>query len=174
MYCSIPGFPVQSPTSRAYPNSCPSNWWCHPTIPSSVIPFSSCLQSFPASGSFPMSWIVTSGSQSIWSSSFSIRPSSEYSGVIALRTDTGLCVFVSASLPVCPPPLIMFWCCEPPLVTDQLPPASNYPTRFWSWAHPAVSSWWPTALFWHFSCVCEGDENQELWKSIQLILNFKK
>ena len=46
-------------------NSGPSKWWCHPTIPSSVIPFSSCLQSFPASGSFPMSQFCTSDGQSI-------------------------------------------------------------------------------------------------------------
>ena len=44
--------PCPSPSPRACSNSCPSSWWCHPTISSSVIPFSSCLQSFPASGSF--------------------------------------------------------------------------------------------------------------------------
>ena len=54
-----------SPTPRAYSDSCPSSQWCHPTISSSVIPFSSCLQSFPASGSFPMSQFFTSGGQSI-------------------------------------------------------------------------------------------------------------
>ena len=54
-----------SPTPRAYSNSCPSTQWCHPTISSSVIPFSSCLQSFLASGSFPMSQFFTSGGQSI-------------------------------------------------------------------------------------------------------------
>ena len=48
-------FPCPSPTPRAYSNSCPLHQWCHPTISSSVIPFSSRLQSFPASGSFPMS-----------------------------------------------------------------------------------------------------------------------
>ena len=47
--------PCPSPTPRAYSNSCPSSHWCHPTISSSVIPFSSCLQSFPASESYPMS-----------------------------------------------------------------------------------------------------------------------
>ena len=57
-----------SPTSRAYSNSCSSRRWCHPTISSSVIPFSSCLQSFPASGSFPMSHFFASGSQSIGAS----------------------------------------------------------------------------------------------------------
>jgi len=46
-------------------NSCSLSWCCHPTISSSVVPFSSCLQSFPASGSFPMSWLFTSGGQSI-------------------------------------------------------------------------------------------------------------
>ena len=60
-----PRLPCTSPTPRAYSNSCPSSWWCHPTISSSVIPFSSCLQSFPASGSFPMSQLFASGGQSI-------------------------------------------------------------------------------------------------------------
>ena len=52
----------------AYSNSCPLSRWCHPTISSSVIPFSSCLQSFPASGSFPMSQFFSSGGQSIGAS----------------------------------------------------------------------------------------------------------
>ena len=57
--------PCPSPTPVAYSNSCPSSWWCHSTISSSVVPFSSCLQSFPASGSFPVSQFFTSGGQSI-------------------------------------------------------------------------------------------------------------
>ena len=57
--------PCPSPTLKACSNSCPLSWWCHPTISSSVIPFSSCLQSFPASGSFPMSQLFTSGGSSI-------------------------------------------------------------------------------------------------------------
>ena len=56
-----------SPSSRAYSNSCPSSQWCHPTISSFVIPFS-CLQSFPASESFLMSWLFTSSGQSIGAS----------------------------------------------------------------------------------------------------------
>ena len=60
--------PCPSPTPRAYSNSCPSSWWFHPTISSSVVPISSCLQSFPASGSFPMSLFFTSGSLSIGAS----------------------------------------------------------------------------------------------------------
>ena len=57
--------PCPSPTPRAYSNSCPLNRWCHPTISSSVVPFSSCLKSFPASGSFPVSQFFTSGGHSI-------------------------------------------------------------------------------------------------------------
>ena len=57
--------PCPSPTFGACSNSCPLSWWCHPTISSSVIPFSSRLQSFPGSGSFPMSQSFTSSSQSI-------------------------------------------------------------------------------------------------------------
>ena len=67
--------PCPSPTPRACSNSCPSSRWGHPTISSSVIPFSSCLQSFPASGSFPMSQFSTSGGQSIGvSTSASVLP----------------------------------------------------------------------------------------------------
>ena len=57
--------PCPSPTPRAYSNSCPSSQWCHPTISSSIVPFSSCPQFFPASGSFPMSQFFASGGQSI-------------------------------------------------------------------------------------------------------------
>ena len=57
--------PFPSPTSGAYSNSWPLNWWCHLTISCSVVPFSSCLQSFPASGSFPKSQFFTSGGPSI-------------------------------------------------------------------------------------------------------------
>ena len=57
--------PCPSLTPGAYLNSCPLSWWCHPTISSCVVPFSSCLQSFPASGSFQMSQFFTSGHQRI-------------------------------------------------------------------------------------------------------------
>ena len=57
--------PCPSPTPGAYSNSHLSLWWCHPTISSPVVPFSSCLQYFPASGSFPMSQLFVSGGQSI-------------------------------------------------------------------------------------------------------------
>ena len=67
--------PCPSPTPGAYSNSGPLSQWCHPTISSSVIPFSSRLQSFPVSGSFPMSQFFTSGGQSIGvSASASVLP----------------------------------------------------------------------------------------------------
>ena len=60
--------PCPPPTPGACSNSCPSSWWCHPTILSSVIPFPSCLHSFPASRSFPVSQFFTLGGQSIGAS----------------------------------------------------------------------------------------------------------
>ena len=67
--------PCPSPSPKAYSNSCPLSWWCHPTISSSVVPFSSCLQSFPASGSFPLSQFFATGGQSIGASaSASVLP----------------------------------------------------------------------------------------------------
>ena len=67
--------PWPSPSPGVCSNSCPSNWWCHPTISSSVIPFSSCLQPFPASGSLQMSQLFPSGGQSIGvSASSSVLP----------------------------------------------------------------------------------------------------
>ena len=79
--------PCPTPTSRACSNSCPLSQWCQPTISSSVVPFSSRLSSFPASGSFPMSQLFASGGQSIGVSGFSISPSSEYSELISFRID---------------------------------------------------------------------------------------
>ena len=76
-----------SPTPRVYSNSCSLSRWCHSTISSSVVPFSSCLHSFPASGSFPMSQLL----RIIWPKylgfSSSICPSNEYSGLISFRMD---------------------------------------------------------------------------------------
>ena len=76
--------PCPSPTPEACSNSYPMSWWCHPTISFSLIPFSTCLQSFPASGAFPMSQFFASGGPSI---TFSISPSNEYSGLISFRMD---------------------------------------------------------------------------------------
>ena len=86
--------PCPSPTARVYPNSHPLSRWCHPTISSSVIPFSSCPQSFPASGSFQMNQLFASGGQSIGvSASASVLPMntqdwspSEWTGWISLQS----------------------------------------------------------------------------------------
>ena len=67
--------PCPSPTPGVHPNPCPSSQWCHPAISSSVVPFSSCPQSFPASGSFQVSQLFSSGGQSIEvSASASVLP----------------------------------------------------------------------------------------------------
>ena len=86
--------PCPSPTPRVYPNPCSLSQWCHPTISSSVVPFSSCPQSFPASGSFQMSQLFTSGGQRIGiSASTSVLPMntqgqspSEWTGWISLQS----------------------------------------------------------------------------------------
>ena len=80
-------FPCPSPTLGTHSNSRPLSWWCHPTISPSVIPFSSCLQSFPASGSFPMSQFFASGGHKYWSFNLSISPSKKYSALISFRID---------------------------------------------------------------------------------------
>ena len=77
--------PCPSPSPGVCSNSYPLSQWCHPTVSSSVVPFSSCIQSFPASGSFltalPIRW------PKYWSFSFSISPSNDYSGPISFRMD---------------------------------------------------------------------------------------
>ena len=80
--------PCLSPTTRVCSSSCPLSQWCHPTISSSVVPFSSHLQSFPASGSFPMSQFFPSGRwPKYWTFNFSISPLTEYSALISFRMD---------------------------------------------------------------------------------------
>ena len=80
--------PCSSPTPGAYSNSSPLSQWCLPIISSSVVPFSSHLQSFPASGSFPMSQSVLHIRwPKYWSFSFNISPSNEHPGLISFRMD---------------------------------------------------------------------------------------
>ena len=75
--------PCPSPSPRACLNSCPLSQWCHSTISSSVVPFSSCLQPFPASGSFLMSQLFSSGGQSIGASASAAVLPIKYSGLIS-------------------------------------------------------------------------------------------
>ena len=77
--------PCPSPTPGVYSNSCPLSQWCHPAISSSVVPFSSCPQSLPASGSFPMRQLFAWGGH--WSFSLSISPSSEHPELVSFRMD---------------------------------------------------------------------------------------
>ena len=86
--------PCPSPTPGVNPNACPLSWWCHPAISSPVVPFSSCPQSLPASGSFPMSQLFACGGQSTGvSASASFLPKksqgwspSEWTGWISLQS----------------------------------------------------------------------------------------
>ena len=79
--------PIPSPTPRVHPDPCPLSQWCYPTILSSEVPFSSCPQSFPASGSFQMSELFASGGQNFGVFSFNISPSNEHPGLISFRMD---------------------------------------------------------------------------------------
>ena len=83
---STPGLPCPSPTPEVYPNPWTSSRWHHPAISSSVVPFSSCPQSLPASGSFPESALHIRWPK-YWSFSFSISPSNEHPGLISFRMD---------------------------------------------------------------------------------------
>ena len=100
--------PCPSPTPGTYSNSCPSSQWCHPTISSSVVPFSSCLQSFPPSGSLPMSHYFASGGQNTGASDPESVPPKNiqdwfplgFTGLISLQSKGLLrvCVYVSCSV----------------------------------------------------------------------------
>ena len=77
--------PCPLPTPGAYPNSCPLSQWCHPTISCSVLPFSSCLQSLPASRSFSKEWVLRIRWPKYWSFSFKFSLSDEHSGLVSFR-----------------------------------------------------------------------------------------
>ena len=85
--CSTPGLPVHHHLPEFTQNPCPLSQWCHPTISSSVVPFSSCPQSFPASGFFSNESALHIRWPKCWSFSFSIIPFNEYSGLISFRMD---------------------------------------------------------------------------------------
>ena len=116
--------PCPSPTPGVCSDSCPSRWWCHLTISSSVIPFSSCLQSFPASGSFQMIQLFTSGGQSIGvSASTSVLPMNSqawsplgWTGWISLQSKARILQWV-----VFPFSRVSFPSRDPTLQADSLP-----------------------------------------------------
>ena len=96
MDCSTPGF-LLSVSPGVCSNSCPLSWWCYPIIPSSITPFSSCPQSFPASRSFPISWLFASGDQSIGTSALAAVLPMNIQGLFPLGL-TGLISFLSKAL----------------------------------------------------------------------------
>ena len=79
--------PCPSPTPGAHSDSCPSSQWCHPAISSSVVPFSSCLQSFPTPGFFSNESVLCIRWPKYWSFNFNISPSNEHPGLISFRMD---------------------------------------------------------------------------------------
>ena len=107
MDCSTTDFPALLTISRSLLNSCPLSQWGHPTISSSVIPFSSCLQSFPSSESFSNESVLRIRWPNYWSFSFSINSSNEYSGLFSLSVQ-GTLKYLENSI----------WCTFPELFSD--------------------------------------------------------
>ena len=103
--------PCPSPSPRSCSNSCPLSRWCHSTILSSVIAFSSCLQSFPTLGSFLLSWLFTASGQSIGASAVVLPV--DYSGLISFKIDWCDFFAVQGTLESSPTPL---WYCISSLV----------------------------------------------------------
>ena len=130
--------PCPSPTPGAYSNSCPSSRWYHPTISFSVIPFSSCLQSFPASGSFPVRQFFASGSQSIGASASGSVLRMNFQGWFPLAS-TGFISLLSEGLSR------VFSCCcccwVAPIVSDSVRPHRWQPTRLpCAWNSPGKNN----------------------------------
>ena len=123
--------PGPSPSPRVHSNSCPSSQWCHPPISSSVVPFSSCYQSLPASGSFPMSQLFTWGGQSTGvSASASFLPkntqdwSLEWTGWISLQSKGLARVFSNTTVQ------------KHQFFGAQLSSQSNTRIHTWPWSSP--------------------------------------
>ena len=185
--------PCPSPTPGAYSNSCPLNQWYHPTISSSVIPFSSCPQSFPASGSFQMSQLFTSAVQSIGvSTSASVLPMNiqdwfplGLTGWISLQSK-GLSRVVAAaakSLQLCPT------LCDP---TDGSPPGSPVPgilqARTLEWVAISFSNAWKWKVKVNLLCRARllatpwtaafqappsmGFSRQEYWSGVPRVVSY--
>ena len=126
--------PYPSATPRVHSNSCPLSWWCHPIISSSVIPFSSCPQSFPASGSFPMSQLFTLGGQRNGvSASTSVLPMNTqdwsplgWTGWISLQSKRLSRVFSNTTPCPSPPTYTVSWPCAMVLQHSTHCPSTSY------------------------------------------------
>ena len=159
--------PCPSPTPGVHPKPCPLSRWCHPTISSSVVPFSSCPQSFPASGSFPMSQLFALGGQSFGvSASASVLPMNiqDWFPFIYYFKDSDLYVHYTLSLAYFPQIVNLTWC---KCVIFNLLADSNL---LW-WLILCVHLPGPWAqtfgqtLFWMFLWVCFLNENNILRKA---------
>ena len=142
--------PRPSPTPTACSNSCPLSQWCHPTISSSVIPFSLHLQSFPASGFFPMSQLFTSGGQSIGvSTSASVLPMNSQGwfplglpGLISLQSRGLSRVFFSTTIWK-----HLFFSSQSSLWSSCYMTATRLLEKPWPWLHGPLSAKWCLRCF---------------------------
>ena len=158
MNFSTPRLPCPSLSPGVFSNSCPLSWWCHPTISSCVTRFSSCLQSFPASGSFPVSQLFASGGQSIeTSASASVLPMNiqgwfplGLTGLISLQSKGFSRVFSNTTVEK-----HQFFSAQPSiwsnshmlqpkeqlLLSCHLRPLPHFPTPEWLMLRFSISSW---------------------------------
>ena len=141
-----------SRTPGVHPNPCPLSWWCHPTILSYVIPFSTCPQSFPASGSFPMSQLFSSGGQSIRvSASTSVLPMNTqdwsplgWTGWNSLQSKGFSRVFSNTTVQK-----HQFFCAQLSLQSNSHP----YMSTNWGSSFPSCFSYKVRLFIWYFSCI---------------------
>ena len=167
--------PCPSPTPRVHPNSCPLNRWCHPTISSSVVPFSSCPQSFPALGSFQMSQFFASGGQCIGASALkSIFPM--YAGVGAhsypTLCDPMDCSPRGSSVHGILQARVLEWVEFPPPESERIPAGllqllhwaadSLQLSLLWSPLSIYIEGWFPLGLTGSICWLCKG-----LWSLLQ-------
>ena len=126
--------PCPSPTPRVYPNSCPLSWWCHPTISSSVIPFSSCSQSFLVSGSFHMSQLCT------------LDMLIDHHACCMLSHFSGIWLFVTLWPIACQAPLIMEFSRQEYWNGLSCPPSGNLPNPGIKQTCVLLLHWWVGSL----------------------------
>jgi len=161
--------PCPSPTPRDCSNSCQSSQWCHPAISSSFVPFSSCPQSFPASGSFPASQFFTSGGQSIGvSASASVLPMNiqdwfplGWAGWISLQSKGLSRVFSNTTVH-------MYSTCTFILISSWAEIQGQTVVMWYNSAKVFLPSFFKIRKFglWYNSCVISSQPTQPLWASV--------